>query len=154
VSIANEPCPNAMELIEHVATHADTDAAMNANLHTRQAEALAAYCRARNEARDRNLTGDEETQYLKPYVTTWQQLRQTDPGRDTLSTDTSSASSGSSSNPVSASSSQPGGPQGQATLNAVDLSGVPDRSREKWFKRAFRWPSARRLGTKVNLPPS
>jgi hypothetical protein len=141
VSIANEPCPNAPELIEHVATHADTDAAMTANLQARQAEALAAYCRARNEARDRNLTGDEETQYLVPFVTTWQQLRQTDPGRNTLS----SASSGSSSNPVSATSSQPSGPQGQATVNVVGSSGVPDRSRVKWFKRPFRWPSARRL---------
>lgn len=125
-----------MESIAH------NDTVTEAGLQSRKAEALAAYCRAKKEAHERKLTGDETRQYLQPFANSWQRLWEVDVRHSTPTSDISSASS---SDVSSATSSQGGGQQSQVQVhvNINDLSSPLNKPCESWFKRAFRWPAGR-----------
>ena len=121
-----------------VAMHTGTNASVNTSLESRRSEALAAYRRAKQEAHDQNLTGDEKTRFLEPFLTSWQRLWEIDPGHATL---VGSPTSGSPSNNISASSSQASGLQNQAPGTGINPSVPPRKSRANWLKRVVGWRS-------------
>jgi hypothetical protein len=139
-------CGTCPKLMGRVADHTGTNASANTNLEGRRAEALAAYRRAKQEAQDQNLTGDEKTRYLEPFLTTWQRLWEINPG---LATPAGSATSVSPSNNISTSSSQVNGTQNhnglqqQAPDPGIDSSSPLSKSRVNWLKRAVGWRSRR-----------